>query len=115
MRLPRMTTRRLMALVAVVAILLAGGIVGRRWWDFSTRARYHAVQAWANSVESANQYELAYDDIRSGNGEASARTFAEQGSNLHKASFYHDALRRKYESAMRRPWLPVPPDPPSPE
>jgi hypothetical protein len=28
---------------------------------------------------------------------------------------YHRALRAKYERAARRPWLPVPPDPPDPK
>jgi hypothetical protein len=32
MRLTRMTTRRLMIAVAVVAILLGGGIAWYRWW-----------------------------------------------------------------------------------
>ncbi len=28
---------------------------------------------------------------------------------------WHRALRDKYEDAARRPWLPVPPDPPGPK
>src|SRR5437868_589492 len=111
MRHPRITTRWLMEAVAVVAILLTAGIVGRRWLDFSARARSHAAQAWGFSLEACNSYELAYDDIRSGNGAASARQFAEEGAVWRQRALYHDALRRKYEAALWRPWLPVPPDP----
>lgn len=116
MRFPRVrsSVRGLMALVAVVAVLLTAGIVGGRWWGFSAKARSHARQAWAYGLEAANSFELAYDDVRSGRGEASARPFVEEGDTWRKLGLYHDALRRKYEAAMRRPWLPVPTDPPPP-
>ena len=110
----RFTVRRLMVAVAVISVLLTAGIVGRRWMDFSRRARSHAAQAWGYSLEAGNSYQLAYDDIRSGNGEASARESAEEGATWHGLALYHDALRRKYERAMWRPWSPVAPDPPPP-
>ena len=110
----RFTVRRMMVAVAVIAVLLSAGIVGRRWVDFSMRARSHAAQAWGNSVEVGNSYQLAYDDIRSGNGQASARQYAEEGAFWREQALYHDALRRKYQGAMWRPWAPVAPDPPPP-
>src|SRR4051812_13677124 len=99
MKLPRVrfTVRQLMAAVAVVAILLTAGIVGRRWADFSRRARSHADQACGYGLESGNSYQLAYDDVRSGNGEEIARQSADEGAYWHKLAVYHDALRRKYE------------------
>jgi hypothetical protein len=114
-RLPRVrfTVRQLMVAVAAIAVLLTAGIVGQRWMDFSRRARSHADQAWGYSLEAGNSYQLAYDDIRSGNG-GSARQSAEEGATWRGLALYHDTLRRKYERAMWRPWALVAPDPPAP-
>ncbi len=32
-----------------------------------------------------------------------------------RSAEYHEEMILKYESALRHPWLPVPPDPPKPE
>src|SRR4051794_918591 len=101
MRLPRLrfTVRRMMALVAVVAVLLYSGFVVRRWVAYYSLARSHAAQAFGNAIEAGNSYELAYDDVRSGNGEAIARQTALEGDTRRKLAWYHDALGRKYEGA----------------
>jgi hypothetical protein len=43
-----------------------------------------------------------------------AAAFVPEASRLERLTAYHSQLRRKYEDAARRPWLPVEPDPPSP-
>ena len=115
MRLPPMTTRRWMVAVATLATLLTAGITGQRWVVLQERARHFANQAWANSLEAGNSFELAYDDVRSGNGEKSALGFARDAYFWRRRALHFDSLRRKYEGAMWRPWLPVAPDPPEPE
>ena len=41
MRIPRMTTRRWMIAVAIVGLLMGGYMLKRRYYDFSSRARFH--------------------------------------------------------------------------
>lgn len=81
----RLTVRRMMAAVAILAILIAMGL---QWWRLHQKAEYHA---WG-IVLSGN--------LKGPMGEELAE--------------YHARLRDKYESASARPWLPVDPDPPPP-
>ena len=49
------------------------------------------------------------------NGDPRERAIYVHGEKYYRVrAAHHDALRRKYESAARHPWLPVPPDPPEP-
>jgi hypothetical protein len=100
----RLTVRRLMVLVAIIAI--AFGLAD----DWRTRrakyllhARYHGGQCakyWAPRPYSSNG-----DDPRN-----LVRMIGERGKYIH-----HSHLRQKYEWAARFPWLPVPPDLPEPK
>ena len=103
MRLPRvrLTVRRLMVAVAVVALCLTAWSYwdrrDERYFEFAVKAMSHTTLA------------VAYETGRPiGSLRERARV------NPRKAA-YHAALARKYEYAASRPWLPVLPDPPEPE
>jgi hypothetical protein len=125
-----MTTRRWMIAVAVAGVI-AGTLVGgarmeARRQRFSALAKAHSSdELVARSLEK-----LAYEQIDT---LAAMRKAEEANGNppdpwndviaqarlqaTHSRAFadYHAILRRKYEAAARRPWLPVPPDPHEPE
>ena len=88
---PRLTVRRLMALVIVVAIAFA---LESRAQRFRIRAQHHQVSSmfvdlsWTPDTNSIPLPPL----IR-----------------------HHEAMAAKYEHAARYPWLPVEPDPPEPK
>jgi hypothetical protein len=92
MRLPRMTIRRWMVVVAVVGLLIGGYCLERREDEFLERAAFYR--------------RLARHDIH-------ARP---HGNAYHRAMIdYSHAMDRKYEDAAKWPWLRVEPDPPAPE
>lgn len=95
MRLPRLTTRRLMRFVAVFALILAMMIgVERRKQTFLARA-----------MESSDRLmNVAHDSGLSPEARRQAR----------KRRDYYRRLNKKYVHAARYPWLPVDPDPPMP-
>jgi hypothetical protein len=88
MRLPRLTTRRLLVLVAVVGIVLGAGQELRR-----RSARYREIS----------------------NRHFAALGFEGSGSVWEPAPRWHSAMWKKYDRLARYPWLPVEPDPPPPE
>jgi hypothetical protein len=88
LRRPRMTVRLLLVLVALTALATELGLILWRAWSYSKRAADHARH------------------LRSG------RYFIYDSTELRE---WHDQMRRKYERAASRPWLPVEPDPPPPE
>jgi hypothetical protein len=111
MRLPRMTTRRWMTAVVVVAVVLSAGVLLRRNWELSVRALYHdTIEKYqAEKMESLEQ--LALSATTPGDAErlrVDAATEAAIGQ-------WHARLKEKYRRAARCPWLPVEPDPPRPE
>lgn len=109
MPFPQMTTRRWMIAVAIVSLLLAGEVTRRRWATLS------AEYTWRFTLHS-----LTADIARNVAAEYASRKPRNEGSEetiaaaLRSAQHY-DRLARQYERAARRPWLPVPPDPPPPE
>jgi hypothetical protein len=84
---PRMTVRLLLVLVALAGFATEAGLIGWRAWSYSKRAADHARYL-------------------------SGRFWISDSSELRR---WHDEMRRKYELASSRPWLPVEPDPPPPE
>jgi hypothetical protein len=100
-RLPRFRVRTLMVLVGVVALLIAGSMMGLRSYVYyrlaSTYSRYE--RDWRIMARR----DLDRGDTRS----VSARW------GLQIAEFYAP-LAQKYRRAMWRPWMPVAPDPPAP-
>src|SRR5262249_5072297 len=104
MRLPRLTTRRLMVLVAVVGIIL--GLETRRI-QFLELASYHSGQAMPTMRFRYDGVWITQDvfpDLPSGT-KAYRTTRSE----------WHAGLADKYARAARYPWLPVPHDPPPPD
>jgi hypothetical protein len=88
MRLPRMTTRRWMIAVAILAFLFGMADRSRRF--------------------------SAIADLYDGHSEASVKT-PDERRRLALWNAYNRAVCRKYRRAARHPWLPVEPDPPEPE
>jgi hypothetical protein len=101
MRLPRMTTRRWMIAVAVVALLTGMAIELRL-----RRVRFHAMAAHYRDKEFNPQF--PYISITYKEWESLNRRWPSLRP-------HYVAMRKKYEFAERYPWLPVAPDPPEPE
>ena len=97
MRLPRFrfTIRRMMVLVAVVAIIVA--------LTLRMAARHHMmiihIQSWGENRGFSHNPNLAP---------------AEQARALRRVK-HHWELIGKYQRAARYPWLPIEPDPPEPD
>src|SRR5262245_6341618 len=110
MRLPRFTTRRLMVLVAMVALCLSGGL----WTARMLRERDRRLQRAA--LHSRGLAAIALESAR---GQASLRRFPRPDGEQSTHDFlrrnrpwiaYHEGMRAKYLRAARYPWLPVGPD-----
>ena len=94
----RLTIRRLMVAVAVVAVLIAGGDLVRKAIIYNRLARAYAMPKYvsppaewpATRREALTRFNTAWEA-------------------------YDVAMSRKYEYAACHPWLPVAPDPPEPE
>jgi hypothetical protein len=111
--LPRLTTRRWMIAVAVVAILIGAVLeVHRRSRRFARLAAYHSNL----SLEHFHtQMALGVDPLPlepvPPAGPGAARYLRREKALVR----YHSELTAKYERAARYPWLPVTPDPPEPD
>jgi hypothetical protein len=109
MRLPRMTTRRWMVAVAVVALLLGTAVIGhrlkRRHDYFLSRAQYH-VSGEAGARAGADR-ELAFMMARKYPPDRVKDIMAQ----AQRAIAYHAFLAHEYHRAARYPWLPEPEQP----
>ena len=107
MRLPRMTTRRWMIAVAILAVGLAT-VAHFRGLALRQRAAYHEkieklVAATVGELNSAARWPKA----------ARVRASAAVRANA-AIRDRHARLKEKYWRAARYPWLPVGADPPEP-
>lgn len=102
MKLPRcrLTVRRMIAVVAIIALIIGVATYLMRADHYRRRARHHALMerssviAVVDGAKPAEQQEL---------------------DELNRAwTAHHGSLRRKYEAAATRPWAYVAPDPPEP-
>jgi hypothetical protein len=112
MRLPRMTTRRWMIAVAVVAVMLAATLF-RRHLRLRERGDYHARQeeVLTDRARHLEQLALEFADWKPGivaQWRAYVACEAEIGA-------WHARLKEKYRHVARYPWLAIEPDPPEPE
>lgn len=108
MRRPRLTTRRLTALVAVAGVAAFVWVQGER-----NRQRFVILRRTASMHR-----DLAFAYRGTPPGMKDLFTAQELRAGAHPSKVmaaYHDAMHDKYRRAMSRPWLPVPPDPPPPE
>jgi hypothetical protein len=96
MRIPRLTLRRLMLLVASAALGLG-------------------ALAWHGRMERLSQeYAMRSLSFRR-NGGPRPRFPAPAARPLSARERWEDEMVAKYHRASERPWLPVAPDPPPPE
>lgn len=112
--MPRLTIRRIMLLVAILAVLMASGILTSRLWALSARYR-HRANASLEEVRLLRENLKAYDA-----GTVVGRNITQAEVDrlavwFRKLLPYHEARARKYDYAARHPWIAVPPDPPQPE
>jgi hypothetical protein len=112
MRLPRMTTRRWMIVVAVGASVSAGITFPNRW-SLRQKARSHASkEAYAEEMVRVCAFQA---ECLQGDDPPSARRLNLSAAVYARRTAYHAQLRAKYEQAAVYPWLPIAPDPPEPE
>lgn len=106
MRMPRMTTKRWMIAVAVLAAILSRPAYLR------SIARQHEMARVRLGVSDLD----IYCGLTGGNGEDPSEVAARRQVTepIHAVARYHSDMEEKYEEAARRPWLLVPADPPSP-
>jgi hypothetical protein len=107
MRLPRMTTRRWMIVVAITAVGFGTGLLIERSRSYAALCALHTdgEKECRRIVEAFEGNHLDPAIWRD------AITFARRCRRLLP---YHAALKRKYQRAARCPWLPVEPDLPMP-
>jgi hypothetical protein len=108
MQLPRMTTRRWLIAVAVVAVCLGSGILITRSRSYAALCAFHA-----EGEKECRRIVEAFEGRRL--DAAVWKDWIAHARRARRLLPYHAALRRKYELASRRPWLPVEPDPPEPK
>jgi hypothetical protein len=111
---PRLTTRRLMATVAVLAILLAAAMELKRKSD-----HYRKLADYFDRKLSAAHEELVRESKSKVIGHFYTPEVAAESERLgmrwsNKVGRY-SSLAEKYHQAARYPWLPVKPDPLEPE
>lgn len=100
MRLPRMTIRRWMIAVGLVALTVTSVRLWERSLAYRRQADHHAWLVASRDyvvIDMGGMYDSKV-------GRLSKRGIA-----------YHAAMARKYRRAARYPWLPVEPDPPEPK
>ena len=127
MRLPRMTIRCWMILVAAVGCLLGVAGMVRKSRRMIARAEFHARERLA--MDRVTDGRRIFEGVatallyrRPGEGSMGTVRFDERDAlaeqlraSWQRRADYHAAMRRKYERAAMYPWLAVEPDPPEPE
>jgi hypothetical protein len=122
MRLPRLTTRRLMVLVAVTAVGLAVSFeVSRlrelrrrhlRSAQFHAREQVRALQFKKNRLGPLFKMRGGRIPYLAESDEEFARWLEGRARYYDDSARRHDMLRKRYERAARYPWLPHPLVPP---
>jgi hypothetical protein len=106
MQFGRLTTRRLMVVVAVVALAM-GGV---RAWERSRHCRMMA--------ETCGRWESIFGHgawICARVPDAIKPDVGFEIKPDHERANYYASMRRRHERVARYPWLPVPPDPSLPK
>jgi hypothetical protein len=139
MQLPRMTIRRWVVVVVIVAAAMSAWRLRRLSQRYSTIAAFQRQQQgyadrarnplpkaidrfevegrrFAEAARTAgNQREARFMRDEAARLAGLAETYREWVRDFTELSDYRAQLRRKYEQAATYPWLPVDPDPPEPE
>lgn len=115
MPFPRMTTRRWMIAVVLVALLLGGTITARRCiilrQDYLQRAAYHddLKGRLFNHPDSPTYWEFRWRDQRA--GLKGAYPWPDGPPFVSAIAEYHDRMAMKWRYAADHPWVEVEPDP----
>jgi hypothetical protein len=117
MRVPRvrLTVRRMLLAVAIVAIMLGMVRMTARLWSdhllYAERAEYHARfrRHVLQSPESILYWEQRWSGQRE--GKKASYPWPDGPPFVPAIMEYHDRMRAKWERASRLPWLPIEPDP----
>jgi hypothetical protein len=126
MRLPRMSIRRWMVAVAVVATLLFTLVNGARMHrkrSFCLRQAAAAALTEANWKAEQERYASLIASVerqRKADGptevlEKVARTLRAELSSMTPKAEYYARARQHWEHAAVHPWLPIKPSPPAPD
>jgi hypothetical protein len=136
LRWPKITTRRLMALVAVVALAVGAKITRRRGEAYARRTAEYASQEQMCQELADSLYDAVARDKREFEMEGAERAkepsyrrnpkrlapvvaqnkaiLVEEAQYHWEAAAYYAKLKKKYQHASRYAWLPVGADPPMP-
>jgi len=124
MRLPRLTTRRLMVLVALAGVSLGTGLEVSRRLRRSIHYAQLEIEALGETTLGLQQARLMANSIdrtaftpslSSSRAELSVRSWHRHADRNRARAAWANAMRRKYRFAAFYPWLPVAPDPPEPK
>lgn len=114
MRLPKMTLRRLMVAVAVMALTFRVGVwAAKAFKEQNIRAEYRSKAAAHHVIE--NDLYLGIAIIAKGKQQGPLdKRLAEIETRYREWAEYHAEQRRRYERAANRPWEPLQPGPSEP-
>ena len=123
MRLPRvrLTVRQMMVAVAVVAVVTGGTVIARRQDVYRVRAVFHAQQEhvaanrWRHWSQEAIRLSGPPGDRNQPGSDQERQLAVAMVAYSRNRAAHHARLRVKYERVARYPWLPIDPDPPSPD
>ena len=114
MRFPRMRTWRWMAAVAVIGLMIGGGVLlirQRRDYFLALAQSHHNEEASSKARGTALKSRLGSTSEMS----AEVGQLYRDYERMTDRADHHAAMARKYEHAARYPWLLVEPDPPEPD
>jgi hypothetical protein len=104
----RFTVRRMLITVAALSVLTWLLVMTNRFVTLRREYEARSRRYWM-----AN---LAYDDVHEDEpGVTPTPEHIRWKAHRRAMRAYNGRLRRKYENAAARPWLPVEPDPPEPQ
>lgn len=113
MRLLRVTVRRLMVAVAVVALAFPLSRMALFYFRCWNAALFHAEQEKYYALQLKN---LAFDVYEpSVTSKRRQEMMKESESKARRLSQYHAEMKSKYEQAATHPWDSLEPDPPEPK
>ena len=126
MRRPRLTIRAMMVVVALVALLIAGGMWGvkmrRRSADYRRAAALQCARLEIESLKwlrSDEEHAARYAELAGLNGDdlwkELLRVRVDRVRVDRERAPYHAEARRRYERAARYPWWGEPELPPEPK
>jgi hypothetical protein len=108
----RLTIRRMMVVVAAIAIILGIGVTLRRSYRYRRIAEYHRIGASYAAAQKVVVLKATIDErFNDQSGAIQNRLFAEW---IGRMGSFHFELRWKYSQVAWRPWQSLDPDPSPP-